>query len=93
MNRPAKICHWPLLMIPPSWLVFKILSCFVEVEHAIGIPGRLLQVGIGSRCIEQYSSFFGSLPHGSGDVLSHLLGILVEQGVMLYEYQGMVRLF
>jgi hypothetical protein len=55
--------------------------------------GQLLQVGVQRRRVEQDGRLSGGLLQGLGQVLQHsLLGILVEQRIMLHDQEAVVVL-
>jgi len=54
--------------------------------------GQLLQVRVQRRHVEQDGGLPGGLLKGLGQVLHHLCGILVEQGIMLHDQEAVVVL-
>ena len=52
-----------------------------------------MQVRIARRRVEQDGGLPGGLLKGLGQVLHHLCGILVEQGIMLHDQEAVVVLF
>ncbi len=88
LQRPL-LSGRPRLSLPPALRPSRLI---VDAEHPVGQLGHLLQVGVQGRGVEQDRGLPGGLLEGLGQVAHHLLGVLVEQGVVLHDEEAVVVL-
>ena len=87
MSMPLVFSGRGIFFLPqPTSLPLRMLTA--DAEHPIGRFVHLLQVAIQRGHVEQDCGLPGGLSQMLDNILHHMLGVLVEQGVMLHDHQN-----